>query len=120
MKKLFKFLPLVFLLLILTAMPGWSQGAAHANHLTWVASTTSGITAYKVYRSTVSGGPYTAIATLGVVTAYDDTNTIQGVTHFYVVTAMVGTNESVFSNQTSAVDAGTNVNPPTGLQDVPN
>lgn len=95
-----------------------AQGAPHANTLAWTSSATSGVTGYKVYRATVSGGPYTLVTSTALAasaTSYSDTNTTQGVTHYYVVTALVGTNESVFSNQASATDAGTNVNPPSAV-----
>lgn len=100
-----------------------AQGTPHANSLAWTASTTAGVTGYKVYRATVSGGPYTLVTATALpagTTSYSDTNTTQGVTHYYVVTALVGTNESVFSTAASATDAGTNVNPPTGVTVTPN
>lgn len=97
--------------------PVKAQGALHSNTLTWTLSSTSGVTSQKIYRGTVNGGPYTLLATIpnGTVVTYVDTNTIQGTLHYYVVTALVGTNESVNSNQVSALDSGTNVNPQTGL-----
>lgn len=94
------------------------QGTPHSNKVTWTLSTTSGVTSQKVYRGTVSGGPYTLLATIpdGTTTQYLDTNTTQGITHFYVLTALVGTNESIFTSQVSGgPDAGTNVNPQSGL-----
>lgn len=105
---------IVFTLLAVATI---AQGIPHFNALAWTASTTAGVTSYKVYRATVSGGPYTLIGTTanGTTTTFQDNNTTQGVTHYYVVTALVGTNESVFTTQVSAIDAGTNVNPPTGL-----
>lgn len=97
--------------------PAKAQGAPHSNTLTWTLSTTSGVTSQKIYRGTVNGGPYTLLATIpnGTVATYVDTNTTQGTLHYYVITALVGTNESVFTNQVSALDSGTNVNPQTGL-----
>lgn len=95
-----------------------AQGTPHSNSVSWTASTSTGVTGYKVYRGTVSGGPYTLITTTALAanaTSFNDTATTQGVTHFYVVTALVGTNESVFSTQASGTDVGTNVNPPTGV-----
>lgn len=75
---------------------------AHSVALNWAASTSSGVTGYKVYRGTASGGPYTAIATLGVATTYTDATVQSGQTYYYVVTAM-GSSESGYSNQAQAV-----------------
>ncbi len=46
-----------------------------------------GATNYNVKRSTTSGGPYTAVASLSG-TAYTDTGLINGTTYYYVVTAV--------------------------------
>ncbi|MES2981605.1 MAG: DUF2341 domain-containing protein [Verrucomicrobiota bacterium] len=71
--------------------------------LAWTAST--GATSYKVKRATVSGGPYTTIATTTVPT-YTDLSCIGGTTYYYVVSAIntVGfsSNESLNSMQASA------------------
>lgn len=97
--------------------PIHSQGTAHFNTVTWTLSSTPGVTSQAVYRSTTSGGPYTLLATIndGTTTSYKDTAVTQGVTHYYVLTANVGTSQSVFSGQASVTDAGTNVNPQTGV-----
>jgi len=59
---------------------------------------------YKVYRTTVAGGPYTFLASAGATTTFTDTNVQSGQTYYYVVTAMDSSNkESVFSNQTQAL-----------------
>ncbi len=58
---------------------------------------------YNVYRSTVDGGPYTLLANVGGgFVAYDDNTVVQGTTYYYVVTSVVGAQESVYSNQASA------------------
>ncbi len=88
-----------------------SMGAAcltstglHVVSLNWAASTSSNVTNYKVYRSTASGGPYTALQTLGTVTTFTDKTVVSGTTYFYVVTAIDSTGaESPFSNQAQAV-----------------
>lgn len=106
------------LLVVCTLAPqSKAQGILHFTKLTWTPSTTPGVTAQKVYRGTVSAGPYTLIATIpdGTTATYQDNDMTQGVTHYYVLTAMKGTNESVFTSQVSATDLGTNVNPQTGL-----
>lgn len=78
-----------------------AQGTAHGVKLTWTAGT--GDTAYNVYRATVSGGPYTSIATGVLVTTYQDTTGTQGTKYFYVVTGTApGMLESVNSNEASA------------------
>ena len=81
-------------------------GAAAVSHsatLTWTASTSPAI-GYNVYRSTVSGGPYTKVTasvTSGVT--YSDTSVQSGQTYYYVVTAVNSSLvESVFSSQVSA------------------
>jgi fibronectin type 3 domain-containing protein len=79
----------------LSATPGNNQV-----YLTWNAS--SGATGYNVYRSTVSGGTYTQIAS-GVTTAnYTDATPVNGTTYYYVVTAANTGGESAFSSEVSA------------------
>jgi hypothetical protein len=94
----------------------WGQGILHFNTLTWTLSTTPGVTVQKVYRGTVSGGPYTLLATInnGTATTYQDTAVTLGQKHCYVLTATAGS-ESVFGTEACVTDAGTNVNPQTGL-----
>src|SRR6188768_3470762 len=53
--------------------------------LGWGAS--SGATSYAVKRATVSGGPYTTIASGLGTTGYTDTSASNGVTYYYVVNA---------------------------------
>ena len=76
-------------------------------NLTWVASTSSGVTQIRVYRSSTAGGPYSLIATLNgppLPTSYSDTTAARGATSYYVVRAYNGTTnlESTNSNQVSA------------------
>jgi hypothetical protein len=75
----------------------------HTVDLTWTAS--SGAVGYNVYRSTVSGGPYTMInGSLDATTAYTDNTVVSGQTYYYVATAVDGnSNESAYSNQAQAV-----------------
>jgi hypothetical protein len=77
--------------------------APHWVALTWNASTSS-VTGYNIYRSTVSGGPYAKISSLVSALSYNDSTVQNGTTYYYVITAVdsQGT-ESVFSNQTTAV-----------------
>jgi fibronectin type 3 domain-containing protein len=60
---------------------------------------------YNIYRGAVSGGPYSMINTsLDASTAFTDNNVTAGQTYHYVVTAVdASSNESGYSNQTTAV-----------------
>jgi len=88
-----------------------SMGAAcltstglHVVSLNWAASTSSNITNYKIYRSTVSGSSFSVIQTVGNVTTFMDKTVTSGTTYYYVVTAVDSTGaESPFSNQAQAV-----------------
>jgi hypothetical protein len=103
-------------LTLLACIAAFPQGVPHFNTLTWTLSTTAGVTGQKVYRGTVSGGPYINVATLSATTTtFADSATTQGQNHCYVLTALAGTNESIFSGEVCGIDAGTNVNPQTGL-----
>ncbi len=79
----------------------------HTVALTWIASTTSTVSGYNVYRSTVSGTGYSRINSSPLSTAllsFTDTGVLNGTTYFYVTTAVDASGvESTFSNETSAV-----------------
>jgi fibronectin type 3 domain-containing protein len=80
-----------------------TQPVTHSVTLSWTASTSS-VVGYNVYRSTVSGGPYTLLTGTPVAASpYTDSSSVQaGVTYYYVVTAVDSNgNESVFSNEAS-------------------
>jgi hypothetical protein len=71
--------------------------------LTWVQSGSPNVTQNKIYRSTVSGGPYALVATIAAATSYNNTGLTSGTTYYYVVTAVNGASlESATSNQASA------------------
>jgi len=76
---------------------------AHSVALTWDASTST-ISGYNVYRSTISGTGYTKInSSLVPALAYTDTTVVNGTTYYYVTTAVDASgNESVNSNEVSA------------------
>lgn len=77
-----------------------------AVNLNWNASTSLDISGYNVYRSTISGGPYSQINTGGLVasTTYTDTTVAPGTTYYYVTTAVNSSDQqSAYSNQTTAV-----------------
>jgi len=75
---------------------------AHSATLAWTASTSS-VSGYNVYRSGVSGGPYTKLnSSLVTTTSYTDSAILAGTTYYYVVTSVNSTNvESVLSNEVS-------------------
>jgi HYDIN/CFA65/VesB-like, Ig-like domain/Cep192 domain 4/Immunoglobulin domain/Immunoglobulin I-set domain len=76
------------------------QPVSHTVTLSWTAST-SRVSGYNVYRSTVSGGPYTKVNTSVIAaTTYDDTTVQAGQTYFYVVTSIDSNSvESAYSNE---------------------
>jgi hypothetical protein len=87
-------------------IPLSGTGAAPVQHsvsLTWNASTST-VSGYNVYRSTVSGGSYTKInSSLVAALSYSDTTVQNGTTYYYVTTAVDSTgSESTFSNEVSA------------------
>ena len=71
-------------------------------HLTWTAS--SGAMGYGLKRSSVSGGPYTQIASPTAAT-YDDSTLTNGTTYFYVVSAINAAGESANSAEVNATPA---------------
>lgn len=85
------------------SLTGSGTAATHSVSLSWIAS--SGAVGYNIYRSLVSGGPYTILNTaLDASTSYTDTTVSAGTTYYYVVTAVdSSSNESAYSNQATAV-----------------
>lgn len=69
-------------------------------NLSWIGS--YGATGYNVKRSTTLGGPYTTLTTV-TGTSYTDGGLTDGVTYYYVITAVNGNGESVNSTQASAL-----------------
>ena len=82
-----------------------TSATSHSVVLSWLASTSSGVAGYNVYRGTVTGGPYTKVTTSSPVGgfSYTDTNVVAGQTYYYVATAVEGSTESAHSNQATAV-----------------
>jgi Abnormal spindle-like microcephaly-assoc'd, ASPM-SPD-2-Hydin/Protein of unknown function (DUF1573) len=86
------------------SLSGTGVSASHTATLTWTASTST-VSGYNVYRSTTSGSGYAKMNS-GLVAAvtYSDTAVENGVTYYYVVTAVDSSgDESVYSNQAMAV-----------------
>ena len=77
----------------------------HSVNLSWTASTSQSIIGYNIYRGVKSGGPYSKInSVLNASTLYTDTTVADGLTYYYVTTAVNSSNtESAYSNQTTAV-----------------
>jgi hypothetical protein len=95
---------------------GFTAVAADAQvNLSWTAS--SGATGYYVNRSTVSGGPYTQVAT-PAATSYADNGVTNGTKYYYVVSAYNSYGQSANSTEASATpEAPANPPPiPTGLE----
>ena len=75
----------------------------HTVTLNWTASTTPNVN-YNVYRSVISGGPYTKLTSnvVGALT-FVDSSVLAGQAYYYVTTSIDGTgNESANSNQAPA------------------
>lgn len=78
--------------------------AAHTVALSWAPAAT-GVTGFKAYVSTVSGGPYVEVGSVPSTTpAYTDSSVQSGHTYYYVVTAVSSTNqESLYSSEVAAI-----------------
>jgi hypothetical protein len=76
----------------------------HSVSLSWNASTST-VIGYNIYRTTVSGGPYTKLnVTPMATTSYTDSTVQSGTGYDYAVTSVETNNvETAFSNQASAV-----------------
>jgi ASPM-SPD-2-Hydin domain-containing protein/centrosomal CEP192-like protein/Ig-like domain-containing protein/immunoglobulin I-set domain protein len=88
------------------AVPVSGTGVAPVQHsaaLTWNASTST-VSGYNIYRSTVSGSGYTKInSSLVSALTYTDSTVQSGTTYFYVTTSVdSGGNESSLSNEVTA------------------
>ncbi len=80
-------------------------GNPHSVSLTWVASTSTNVVGYNVYRGATPGGPYTLLTSTRVAgLAYTDNAVQAGQTYYYVVTAVDSSNNaSVYSTEAMAV-----------------
>lgn len=84
-------------------VPGGQKPRVYYLELTWTDSTDPNAASVNVYRSTVSGGPYTLIANVANgVQLYDDFNVTPQTRYFYVLTEVDNTaQESAFSTEQS-------------------
>ena len=82
-----------------------TQAQAHSVDLAWTASATPTISGYNIFRSTVSGGPYSKLNSTAVTTTtYTDATVTSGTTYYYVATTVgVDGTESSPSNEAKAV-----------------
>jgi Protein of unknown function (DUF1573) len=80
------------------------QPAAHSVTLSWTPSAST-VTGYEVFRSTVSGGPYTALnSTPDAATTYADQAVQAAQKYYYVVTSVDSSGvESAYSSEVSAL-----------------
>jgi hypothetical protein len=78
--------------------------APHSVSLIWDASKSTTVAFYKVYRGTVSGGPYTLLNGNVKATVFTDSSVKSGVTYYYVTSAVDASGaESIFSNEMQSV-----------------
>jgi hypothetical protein len=77
--------------------------SGHSVVISWQQSTSPGVATYNVYRSTVSGGPYTRVGWRVDRASFTDTAVQPGTTYFYVVTSVTTSNvESTISSEIKA------------------
>lgn len=76
----------------------------HFVTLSWEASVSTDVSFYRVYRGTVSGGPYSLLTSNIKSLTYTDSSVKAGTTYYYVTTAVDTTGvESTFSNEIPSV-----------------
>jgi len=97
-----------------------AAGGNSSVSLGWSAPGSDGgsvVTGYKVYRGTAAGGETLLAAPAGTGTNYTDNAAVNGTTYFYKVSAVNAVGEGGFSNELSAVPAGSPTVPdaPSGL-----
>lgn len=82
---------------------GVQAAVSHSVSLNWTSSSST-VSGYNVYRSSVSGGPYTKLnSTLVAATTYVDTAVATTQTYYYVVTSVDSSGvESAYSGEVSA------------------
>jgi len=79
-----------------------ATSTVHSVTLSWTPSSTIS-TGFDIYRGSTSGGPYTMI-NASLTPSFTDTTVTSGQTYYYVVTEIDASgNQSIYSNQASAV-----------------
>jgi len=77
--------------------------AQHSVKLNWQASSSTGVTGYSIYRSTISGGYYALLANAAGLT-YTDSSVQSGATYYYALKAINSAGrQSAYSIQAKAV-----------------
>ncbi|WP_209812902.1 S-layer homology domain-containing protein [Ammoniphilus resinae] len=72
----------------------WENGTAKLN---WTKA--NGADRYRLYRSTVSGGPYFVLSENLIGTSYEDAGLIEGTKYYYVIKSINSIGESNFSSE---------------------
>jgi hypothetical protein len=77
-----------------------AQGSKRSVSISWDPSPSANVAYYNVYRGTVSGGPYSLLATNITADTYTDSTAQSGATYYFVATTVSTAGlESIFSNQ---------------------
>jgi endoglucanase len=84
------------------APTGLSATAVSSNQINLVWNLLTNASSYSVKRSLTNGGPYTTIASGVTATNYPDSGLAGGTIYYYVVSAVLGGNESTNSAQATA------------------
>lgn len=91
----------------LSAVTAPTNLTARAANLSVMLSWTGSAPRYNIYRSTISSGPYTRLASDIKWNSFTDNTALNGGTYYYVVTAVDSLeNESAYSTEISASPAG--------------
>ncbi|HXO88801.1 MAG TPA: choice-of-anchor D domain-containing protein [Candidatus Acidoferrales bacterium] len=77
---------------------GVAPPSTYSVNLSWAPSASSGVSGYDVYRSKVSGGPYTQIGSASTVD-YTDSSVQANTEYFYVITSVEAGVQSGYSSQ---------------------
>jgi beta-galactosidase len=81
---------------------GLTAIAVSTNQINLVWDTLANATSYKIKRSLTNGGPYALVAGAVTATNYSNTGLAAGTTYYYVISAVVGGNETADSGQALA------------------
>lgn len=87
--------------------------------ITWLPSTTLGVTGQRLYRATADGGPYGLVPGFNdpLLRQFPDQTVSTGTTYYYTVRAVVGAQESDPSNQGAGIaEVNSEPFPPRSLQ----